>query len=126
MGSVRALPGLAPARQTHTAGAGEVTQHQPAGTVLGLTIQPLGLLRWMQRMRQRTESLTTTARRINRAWHLTLTPAATAALKGVAPRKVSRYISHLIEVDAQGRARELADYSHAEIIAEMHRRFGDA
>ena len=77
-------------------------------------------------MRQRTESLTTTARRINRAWHLTLTPAATAALEGVAPRKVSRYISHLIEVDAQGRARELADYSHAEIISEMQRRFGDA
>ena len=70
--------------------------------------------------------MTTTARRINRAWHLTLTPAATAALEGVAPGRVSSYISQLIEIDAEGRARELADYSHAEIIAEMHRRFGDA
>ena len=64
----------------------------------------------------------TEARRINRAWHLTLTPAATAALKGVAPRKVSRYISHLIEVDAEGRARELQDYSVAELLAHLQHR----
>src|SRR3990167_3552529 len=64
----------------------------------------------------------TPGRRVNRPKHLTLTPAANAALEGVAPGRVSRYISQLIELDSQGRAPELPDYSTAELLTELQRR----